>query len=47
VTRRETGSWKWALLQLGYMTALAYTASLITYQTLAALGWGSSCSNPC
>jgi ferrous iron transport protein B len=40
VTRRETGSWKWAAFQLGYMTALAYTASLITYQTLAALGWG-------
>lgn len=40
VTRRETGSWKWALLQLGYMTVLAYAASLITYQTLAAFGLG-------
>jgi ferrous iron transport protein B len=32
VTKRETGSWKWALLQLGYMTALAYGAALVTYQ---------------
>jgi ferrous iron transport protein B len=32
VTRRETGSWKWALLQLGYMTALAYGGALVTYQ---------------
>lgn len=27
VTRRETGSWKWAALQLGYMTAVAYVAA--------------------
>ena len=40
VTKRETGHWKWALLQLGYMTVLAYSASLITYQTLNALGMG-------
>lgn len=41
VTRRETGSWKWAAFQLGYMTCLAYTAALITYQALTALGVGS------
>ena len=41
VTRRETGSWKWALFQLGYMTALAYVASLITYQTLSACGFAA------
>lgn len=40
VTKKETGSWKWALLQLGYMTALAYVAALIAYQTAKALGWG-------
>ncbi|MBA4105768.1 MAG: ferrous iron transport protein B [Pirellula sp.] len=34
VTRRETGSWKWPLIQLGYMTALAYIAALLTYQTV-------------
>ncbi|TWT99818.1 Ferrous iron transport protein B [Botrimarina colliarenosi] len=32
VTRRETGSWNWALLQLGYMSVLAYGAALVTYQ---------------
>jgi ferrous iron transport protein B len=37
VSRRETGSWKWPLLQLGYMTALAYTAAMITYQTASLL----------
>lgn len=38
VTRRETGSWKWPALQLAYMSLLAYTAALITYQTAAWLG---------
>jgi ferrous iron transport protein B len=37
VTRRETGTWKWPLLQLGYMTALAYVAALITFQTASLL----------
>ncbi|MEM8677996.1 MAG: ferrous iron transporter B [Planctomycetota bacterium] len=27
VTRKETGSWKWAAFQLGYMTLLAYGAA--------------------
>ncbi len=40
VTRRETGSWKWAILQFGYMTVLAYVAAFIAYQTLAMLGAG-------
>ena len=31
VTKRETGSWNWALLQLGYMTVLAWIASFITF----------------
>ncbi len=31
VTRRETGSWSWALLQLGYMTVLAWVAAFITF----------------
>ena len=39
VTKRETGSWKWAILQFSYMTVLAYVAALVTYQTLAALGY--------
>ncbi|BBO32662.1 ferrous iron transport protein B [Lacipirellula parvula] len=37
VTRRETGSWKWPLIQLGYMTALAYVAALVTYQVATRL----------
>ncbi|MFM8587006.1 MAG: ferrous iron transport protein B [Bacteroidota bacterium] len=32
VVKRETGSWKWPLIQLLYMTALAYLLSFITYQ---------------
>jgi ferrous iron transport protein B len=39
VTRRETGSWKWPALQLGYMTALAYTAALVVFQTASLAGW--------
>jgi len=39
VARRETGSWKLPMLQLGYMSVLAYTAALITYQVAAALGF--------
>jgi ferrous iron transport protein B len=32
VTKRETKSWKWPLIQLVYMTALAYLSSLLVYQ---------------
>jgi ferrous iron transport protein B len=39
VARRETGSWKWPLVQLGYMTVLAYTAALVTYQAASAAGY--------
>ena len=34
VVFRETKSWKWPLIQIVYMTALAYVASLIAYQLL-------------
>jgi len=34
VVRRETKSWKWPLIQLFYMTGLAYIMSLIAYQLL-------------
>jgi ferrous iron transport protein B len=37
VARRETGSWKWPLLQLGYMTALAYLAAMAAYQLASLL----------
>lgn len=32
VTRRETGSWKWAVLMLVYMTILAYAAAWVVYR---------------
>jgi ferrous iron transport protein B len=40
VIRRETGSWKWMAVTFGYMLALAYLASLITYHVARALGGG-------
>jgi len=33
MTRQETGSWRWALLQFGGLTALAYVVTLVVYQT--------------
>ena len=32
VTRRESGSWKWAFLQLGGLTVIAYFLSFIVFQ---------------
>jgi ferrous iron transport protein B len=32
VVKRETGSWKWPVIQLLYMTALAYLFSYVAYQ---------------
>ena len=40
VIRRETGSWKWMAVTFGYMLALAYAASLATYNIAVALGAG-------
>ena len=34
IVRRETRSWKWPLIQLVYMTGLAYVMSLLAYQLL-------------
>ncbi|HVT85709.1 MAG TPA: ferrous iron transport protein B [Chitinophagaceae bacterium] len=34
VVKRETRSWKWPLIQLIYMTGLAYIMSLLVYQLL-------------
>lgn len=38
VVRRETNSWKWAIFMVAYMTALAYLAAFLTYQTGKFLG---------
>jgi ferrous iron transport protein B len=40
VIKRETGSWRWMVITFGYMLALAYAASLITYNIAVALGAG-------
>jgi ferrous iron transport protein B len=37
VTRRETGSWRVAGAQFGYMTALAYGAAFLTYRSVGLL----------
>ncbi|GGH13791.1 ferrous iron transport protein B [Sphingobacterium alkalisoli] len=34
VVKRETGSWKWTLIQTGFMTGLAYLVALVAYQLL-------------
>jgi ferrous iron transport protein B len=35
VVKRETKSWKWPMIQLAYMTGLAYLFSWIAYQLLS------------
>jgi ferrous iron transport protein B len=35
VVRRETGGWKWPAIQFAYMTAVAYLAAFIAYQTIS------------
>jgi ferrous iron transport protein B len=34
VTKRETGSWKWPVIQFFYMTGIAYLMSLLVYQLI-------------
>ncbi|WP_163409379.1 ferrous iron transport protein B [Flavobacterium ajazii] len=34
ITKKETNSWKWPAMQLGFMSALAYLTALIAYQIL-------------
>jgi len=38
VTAKEAGGWKWAALQFAWMTAVAYSASLITITICHAMG---------
>jgi ferrous iron transport protein B len=40
ITRRETGSWRWPLLQLGYMTSLAWVAAFAVHHLGNLLGLG-------
>jgi ferrous iron transport protein B len=39
IVKRETNSWRWPLFMVGYMLALAYLASLITFQGGRLLGF--------
>jgi ferrous iron transport protein B len=40
VVKRETNSWRYPLLMAGYLFALAYIASFVTYRVTLALGGG-------
>ncbi|GBD27593.1 Fe(2+) transporter FeoB [bacterium HR30] len=40
VMARETGSWRWPAFAFGYMLALAWSASFVTYHAATALGLG-------
>jgi ferrous iron transport protein B len=37
IMRRETNSWRWPVFAFGYLLALAYTASFLTYRVVNAL----------
>jgi len=38
VTKRETGTWKWPIVQLVYATSIAYGLAFVTFQGLTILG---------
>jgi ferrous iron transport protein B len=38
VTAKESGGWRWAFLQLGWMSAVAYAGALIAYNIVGAVG---------
>jgi ferrous iron transport protein B len=40
VVKRETNSWRYPLIMAGYLFALAYLASFVTYRVAVALGGG-------
>jgi ferrous iron transport protein B len=35
ITRRETNSWKWTLIMLFYMTAMAYFAAWLVFRVMS------------
>jgi ferrous iron transport protein B len=41
ITRKESGSWKWALLQVGGLTALAFLLTTAVFQIGTVLGLGT------
>ena len=40
VVRTESGTWRWPLFMVAYMSVLAYGASLLVYQVGRRMGWG-------
>jgi ferrous iron transport protein B len=38
VTRRETGSWRWAALQFVWMSGVAYAAAFLTRSIVLSFG---------
>ena len=38
VTKKETGSWRWAIFQFAYMSVLAYSVAFVAYRITAMLG---------
>ena len=40
IVKRETNSWRWPIIMIVYMTALAYIGSLVVYQGGLLLGLG-------
>jgi ferrous iron transport protein B len=40
VVRRETNSWRYPLIMAGYLFAMAYVGSFVTYHIAVALGGG-------
>ena len=35
IVKRETNSWKWPMIQLGFMSVFAYIMALMAYQILS------------
>ena len=35
IVKKETNSWRWPMLQLGFMTFIAYISALSAYQILS------------
>ena len=40
IAAAQSGGWRWPLFMIGYMTVLAYSASLLVYQVGSRLGCG-------
>ncbi|MCY3773029.1 MAG: ferrous iron transport protein B [Gemmatimonadetes bacterium] len=40
IVKRETSSWRWPIVMIAYMTALAYIGSFVVYQGGLLLGYG-------